>query len=226
MQIWTRVHFATFIGAVAQLGERSVRNAEVVGSTPIGSTNLPLRSVHFGSIARISNENLRGPRNHTGPGSPHATRAQRGTKGGIGAKLKATAWPLARTQGTAARWRPEGVSDPTTRGGTEQVVQSDRDAKGLPQQGAGPVRDRACGEEVHAGHGREATSAAPRNDEADAGVPAGWQAAGAKRTAPRTIETNGGEDRLLRRRSTPSRTTSRHVNDNQDEGSPCPSMSP
>ena len=26
-------------GAVAQLGERSVRNAEVVGSTPIGSTN-------------------------------------------------------------------------------------------------------------------------------------------------------------------------------------------
>ena len=28
-----------FIGAVAQLGERSVRNAEVVGSTPIGSTN-------------------------------------------------------------------------------------------------------------------------------------------------------------------------------------------
>ena len=34
----TRVHFASFIGAVAQLGERSVRNAEVVGSTPIGST--------------------------------------------------------------------------------------------------------------------------------------------------------------------------------------------
>ena len=26
------------IGAVAQLGERSVRNAEVVGSIPIGST--------------------------------------------------------------------------------------------------------------------------------------------------------------------------------------------
>ena len=29
---------AAFTGAVAQLGERSVRNAEVVGSTPIGST--------------------------------------------------------------------------------------------------------------------------------------------------------------------------------------------
>ena len=27
-------------GAVAQLGERSVRNAEVVGSIPIGSTRL------------------------------------------------------------------------------------------------------------------------------------------------------------------------------------------
>ena len=35
----TRVHFAFVSGAVAQLGERSVRNAEVVGSTPIGSTN-------------------------------------------------------------------------------------------------------------------------------------------------------------------------------------------
>ena len=35
----TRVHFTFVSGAVAQLGERSVRNAEVVGSTPIGSTN-------------------------------------------------------------------------------------------------------------------------------------------------------------------------------------------
>ena len=33
-----------FAGAVAQLGERSVRNAEVVGSTPIGSTNAPIAS--------------------------------------------------------------------------------------------------------------------------------------------------------------------------------------
>ena len=37
----TRVHSRRFAGAVAQLGERSVRNAEVVGSTPIGSTNAP-----------------------------------------------------------------------------------------------------------------------------------------------------------------------------------------
>ena len=41
---WWRVildpsKLAAFTGAVAQLGERSVRNAEVVGSTPIGSTN-------------------------------------------------------------------------------------------------------------------------------------------------------------------------------------------
>ncbi len=31
-----------FHGAVAQLGERRVRNAKVVGSTPIGSTNFPV----------------------------------------------------------------------------------------------------------------------------------------------------------------------------------------
>ena len=35
----SRVHSFPLAGAVAQSGERSVRNAEVVGSTPIGSTN-------------------------------------------------------------------------------------------------------------------------------------------------------------------------------------------
>ena len=36
-----RAIMPTLRGAVAQLGERRVRNAEVVGSTPIGSTNFP-----------------------------------------------------------------------------------------------------------------------------------------------------------------------------------------
>ncbi len=35
-----------FHGAVAQLGERRVRNAKVVGSTPIGSTNFPVLAFH------------------------------------------------------------------------------------------------------------------------------------------------------------------------------------
>ncbi len=34
-------------GAVAQLGERQVRNLEVVGSTPIGSTNSTSGGVAF-----------------------------------------------------------------------------------------------------------------------------------------------------------------------------------
>ena len=34
-------HIALCRGAVAQLGERVVRNDEVVGSIPIGSTNSP-----------------------------------------------------------------------------------------------------------------------------------------------------------------------------------------
>ena len=34
-------------GAVAQLGERQVRNLEVVGSTPIGSTNTNSGGVAF-----------------------------------------------------------------------------------------------------------------------------------------------------------------------------------
>lgn len=33
-----RVEFSHHVGAVAQLGERSVRNAEVRGSIPLGST--------------------------------------------------------------------------------------------------------------------------------------------------------------------------------------------
>src|SRR5437763_2186453 len=33
-----------FLGAVAQLGERSVRNAEVTGSIPVGSTSLAPRA--------------------------------------------------------------------------------------------------------------------------------------------------------------------------------------
>ena len=36
----------TFGGAVAQLGERLVRNEEVRGSTPLGSTNSPLGLIH------------------------------------------------------------------------------------------------------------------------------------------------------------------------------------
>ena len=47
----TRVHSRPLAGAVAQLGERSVRNAEVVGSTPIGSTTAPRRHPGPGSSA-------------------------------------------------------------------------------------------------------------------------------------------------------------------------------
>ena len=35
-------YIAASLGAVAQLGERSVRNAEVRGSIPLGSTKHPL----------------------------------------------------------------------------------------------------------------------------------------------------------------------------------------
>ena len=46
------------IGAVAQLGERSVRNAEVEGSIPFGSTFKDLREIaslfHFTSYIRLA----------------------------------------------------------------------------------------------------------------------------------------------------------------------------
>jgi hypothetical protein len=44
-------------GAVAQLGERRVRNAKVVGSTPIGSTNIILLSIAY--IFRIVLRHIR-----------------------------------------------------------------------------------------------------------------------------------------------------------------------
>jgi hypothetical protein len=40
-------------GAVAQLGERSVRNAEVVGSIPIGSTKDFEFAAHSGGFSRF-----------------------------------------------------------------------------------------------------------------------------------------------------------------------------
>lgn len=39
---WIRVTVRGQVGAVAHLGERRVRNAEVEGSTPFGSTNGPV----------------------------------------------------------------------------------------------------------------------------------------------------------------------------------------
>jgi hypothetical protein len=40
-----------FGGAVAQLGERLVRNEEVRGSTPLGSTNIPAKNRATRAIA-------------------------------------------------------------------------------------------------------------------------------------------------------------------------------
>ena len=56
----TRVHFRFLAGAVAQLGERSVRNAEVVGSTPIGSTT-DSRHLHHSPNRGLSHA---GPEGH------------------------------------------------------------------------------------------------------------------------------------------------------------------
>ena len=39
---WALAYSQRFFGAVAQLGERVVRNDEVRGSIPLGSTNFPL----------------------------------------------------------------------------------------------------------------------------------------------------------------------------------------
>jgi hypothetical protein len=49
-------------GAVAQLGERLVRNEEVRGSTPLGSTSLrSLRELRFGLRLPLSNKLRLGP---------------------------------------------------------------------------------------------------------------------------------------------------------------------
>ena len=41
------------VGAVAQLGERRVRNAEVRGSIPLGSTNAPPKRLYAGDTFQI-----------------------------------------------------------------------------------------------------------------------------------------------------------------------------
>ena len=50
---------ALFGGAVAQLGERLVRNEEVRGSNPLGSTSLrSLRDLRLGKPANLGSANL------------------------------------------------------------------------------------------------------------------------------------------------------------------------